>query len=200
MSAADLLREAQSLPPRDTLSEHRETIEVLRAKKYSWREIAEFLSERGVDTDHTKLFRFMKQGDSQMEEQFSVPQASRYVDVLNKLKKDGKGSQQQWDMLLHHYRAHNRSASYTELGNAVGYDGDTANMHYGKFGAMIGEALEMKFARLQKEDPNSPGFMSSAIGSGSHYKNADGMFQLVMHHELAKALGHLDWFSQEDAN
>jgi hypothetical protein len=191
-SASELLREARSIPARDTLTEHRETIEVLRTKKYSWREIAEFLSERGVDTDHTRLFRFMKGATKMVEEKLAIPTSAEYRKALNTLRNGGKLTQKQWDMLMFHYKeAHNRTASYTELGAAVGYDVDSAKREYGKLGRLIGEAIGMQFARLDKDNPDSDPFFSSAIGSGSHYKNDAGHFQLIMHHELAKALQEL---------
>jgi tagatose-1,6-bisphosphate aldolase non-catalytic subunit AgaZ/GatZ len=60
-SAAAILKDALRAESHESLAEHRETIEVLRGKDYSWRDIAQFLVERGVETDHTKIFRFMKQ-------------------------------------------------------------------------------------------------------------------------------------------
>lgn len=67
-SPAEIRDEARQARPRQSLGEHRETIEILRRKNYSWREIAQFLAERGVETDHTQIFRFMKQqGESRPE-------------------------------------------------------------------------------------------------------------------------------------
>ena len=57
MDSQQLLREALEAPIKVQLEDHREAVEALRAKGYSWREVADFLNERGVSTDHTRLYR-----------------------------------------------------------------------------------------------------------------------------------------------
>ena len=57
MDAEQLLQEALEAPVKVQLEDHRAAVEALRTKGYSWREIADFLSERGVNTDHTRLYR-----------------------------------------------------------------------------------------------------------------------------------------------
>lgn len=52
-----ILEAAKAMPPKDLLEGHKETVDTLRAKGYSWREIAAFLNLRGVDVDHSKLYR-----------------------------------------------------------------------------------------------------------------------------------------------
>ena len=88
-TAANMLRDAKRAPERETLAAHRETISTLRQKNYTWREIAEFFRERGMETDHSKLFRFMqRKGKLKMNtyENFFVPSAKDYARVLADLK------------------------------------------------------------------------------------------------------------------
>lgn len=59
MPMRDLLRDALAAPDKGNLERHRQAILELRRKNYSWREIADFLNERGVATDHTKVYRFI---------------------------------------------------------------------------------------------------------------------------------------------
>lgn len=191
-SPAAILQDAVRAESHESLAEHRKTIEVLRGKAYSWRDIAQFLAERGVETDHTKVFRFMKQrGQAAMTPKvLSVPSAQKYVEALESIK--DKIGEHQWKMLEYHFNAHNRTATFGELGRHVGYKNeDGANLHYGKLGAMLGEAAGMEFDTFEDGTP----FLSSAIGSGSHFQQKEtGHFQLIMHHELAKALDQLGWF------
>ena len=196
-SAGEILKDAERLDRRDSLKDHRATVELLRRKNYTWREIATFLNERGVETDHTKLFRFMK-GQTQMatleKERFTVPEARDYEEALRALSSANKLNDRHLAMLKYHFEARNRTASYRKIGEVVGYDHNTAKLQYGHVGKLIGEAIGMEFARLFSDDPNSDVFRSSAIGSGSHYVDDAGEFQLIMHHELAKALEKLGWF------
>ncbi len=199
-TADDILRDAERLERRDSLKDHRVTIELLRGKNYTWREIATFLKERGVETDHTKLFRFMKglgQGPmaTMEKERFTVPEARDYEEALRALSAADRLNEKHLAMLKCHFEARNRTASYRKIGEAVAYDHNTAKLQYGHVGKLIGEAIGMDFARLFSDDPNSEVFRSSAIGAGSHYVDDAGEFQLVMHHELAKALDKLGWFS-----
>jgi hypothetical protein len=54
------LEAARAAPTKQALEAHREAIELLRNKGYSWREIASFLNEHGVTTDHTAIYRLIK--------------------------------------------------------------------------------------------------------------------------------------------
>ena len=190
-TAADMLRDAKRIPSRETLAAHRETIATLRQKNYTWREIAEFFRERGMETDHSKLFRFMqRQGKPQMNtsEDFFVPNAKDYARVLAELKI----SEGQKKMLEFHYRSHNRTVNYTNLAKQVGAESHVvANSQYGKLGRALGEALAMNFAVAEARDEP---FYSSAIGIDNPYKAPKAEFELVMHHELAKAIQELGWF------
>jgi hypothetical protein len=189
---AEILREAKREPERQGLDAHREAINTLREKGFTWREVADFLRERGVDTDHTKLFRFMQRKEKSMNthQEFSVPPASKYAEALKGLKI----SDIQRDMLRAHYEAHNRTINYTDVAAAGGSDShSTANSHYGKLGRSLGEALNFNFIIAEKR--GKP-FYSSALGMDNPYKPEGEEYQLVMHHELAKAIEQLGWFKQ----
>ncbi len=189
---AEILREAKREPERQRLDTYREAISTLRDKGFTWREVADFLRERGVDTDHTKLFRFMQQKEKSMntQQEYAVPPASKYAEVLESLKI----SDIQRDMLRAHYEAHNRTITYTEVAAAGGSDShSTANRHYGKLGRALGEALKFNFIIAEKR--GIP-FYSSALGMDNPYKPEGTEYQLVMHHELAKAIHQLGWFKQ----
>ena len=52
-----LFREAEEEPDVRTLSAYVDSMRVLRNKGFSYREIADWLSERGVDVDHNAVYR-----------------------------------------------------------------------------------------------------------------------------------------------
>ena len=52
-----LFREAEQEPDFRTLSAYVDSIQTLRDKGFSYREIAHWLSERGVDVDHNAVYR-----------------------------------------------------------------------------------------------------------------------------------------------
>lgn len=52
-----LFREAEQEPDLQTLSAYVDSIRVLRDKGFSYREIAHWLSEHGVDVDHNAVYR-----------------------------------------------------------------------------------------------------------------------------------------------
>lgn len=66
-SPRELLERALEEPNLLDLSEHQETIRVLRAKGYSFREIADWLNGHGVETNHSAVYRVYKQGMSEAE-------------------------------------------------------------------------------------------------------------------------------------
>jgi hypothetical protein len=188
-----LLEEARQAPARTDLALYVEVIKALRDKKWSWREIAEFLKERGVDTDHTKLLRFMQKH----ENRWMVPPAEEYYQALRKLLAGGELKGPAMAMLRFLHGAHNRTATYTELAHAAGRAGTKvradrphvyANLEFGKLGKQLGEAVGMEFLPSSKRD--AP-FYSSSIGVGSSVTPEGAEFELVMHHELAKALDRL---------
>lgn len=200
-----VLNEALNAPQRGDLALYVDAIKALREKKWSWREIAEFLTGRGVETDHTKVLRFMQK----IENRWTVPAADDYHKAIAKLKEHGKLVGSQWEMLTFLYKAHNRTATYTELAHAAARAGAKvsgerphtyANLEFGKLGKRLGDAVGMSFLPSSRRD--SP-FYSSSIGVGSSVTPDGGEFELVMHHELAKALdrffANVDFISQGDA-
>ncbi len=54
---------AQEQPSKFGLEAYRDTMCELRRKGHSWRAIADFLVEKGVKTDHTRVYRLMMEGD-----------------------------------------------------------------------------------------------------------------------------------------
>ncbi|MCG2592990.1 hypothetical protein LZ009_09375 [Ramlibacter sp. XY19] len=188
-----LLEKARKAPARQDLAEHLETIKTLRDKKWSWREVAEFLKENGVDTDHTKLLRFMQK----QENRWSVPGSADYYEALKSLVAAGQLKSPSLAMLQFLYEAHNRTATYTELAHAAARAGvkvsedrphSYANREFGTLGKQLGLAVGMEFLPSSRRD--AP-FYSSSIGVGSSVTPEGGEFELVMHHELAKALDRL---------
>ena len=86
----------------------------------------------------------------------------------------------------------NRTVNYTDLAAQVGPESHVvANSQYGKLGRALGEALSINFAF--SEVRNEP-FYGSAIGTDNPYKTPKAEYELVMHHELAKAIQQLGWF------
>jgi|SRR5580658_1417704 hypothetical protein len=64
-----LLHEAMGEPDRRLLTEYGETIRVLRAdKRFTFREIAEWLKGRGIECDHNSVYREYTKGMSFQEE------------------------------------------------------------------------------------------------------------------------------------
>jgi len=192
MKLNSILEDAQLAPSKSSIEEHKEAILILRSKKFTWREIANFLIERGVQTDHTQVYRFITKIKTR-NQIMSFPNADDYKKALTEISI----TDAQKLMLKAHFKALNRSISFTQLAEAAGYDSHTAaNSQYGKLGHMLGDALNFDFYILTAEDGASnigDPFYSSAIGMGNAYKKDP--FELVMHHELAKALYRLGWFN-----
>jgi hypothetical protein len=190
MTERDLLRDALAAPDKGKLERHRPAILELRRKSYSWREIAEFLNERGVTTDHTKVFRFITKA-KHTGGIMKIPTAAEYKAALSTLKI----TPIQRKMLEGHYGAHNRTMTYREIAKAAGEEYDSnqvANSQYGGLGFALGSELNFPFTDL---DNSGKKFYSSAIGMGMpDAYSSSNEFQLVMHHELAKALDQLNWF------
>lgn len=191
MKPADLLKQAKAAPEKQSLAAHSEAVLVLRDKGYTWREIAQFLGERGISADHTSIFRLVsktKEKKTKMPTNTSIPvTAADYQKALSSIAI----SDQQRAMLKAHYHALNRSITYTELAKAANYaDYGAANLQYGQLGRSLGEAIGYEFDEFGAR----PGvkFYSSSIGMPNSYTSGD--FQLVMHHELAKAIQSLGWF------
>lgn len=189
MNSGNILNEAQLAPAKGGLEAHREAILLLRDKGYTWREIAEFLAQRGVQTDHTKIYRLINKTNSR-KKQMTIPNANAYQQALTQITITDK----QKSMLMAHFHAINRTVTYTELAVAGGDDNyGAANIQYGSLGRLLGEKLNFDFVDLDEKSGKK--FYSSSIGMGvpTAYKSTDE-FQLVMHHELAKAIEALGWF------
>ena len=123
-----------------------------------------------------------------MNDSMSIPPWDQYLAALDAIPM----TPNQKAMLLHHYNAHNRTVTYTQLAEAVGFkDYSAANLQYGLLANALGEELGFPFVHLKGEDGEK--FMSSAIGLGVHgeYKSSEH-FELMMHHELAKAIDKWD--------
>ena len=75
MTPEELTVAAQSAPPKVDLQDYREAVVALREKGYSWREVADFLNERGVATDHTRLYRLFGEKHNERKRE------SREVDI-----------------------------------------------------------------------------------------------------------------------
>lgn len=98
-------------------------------------------------------------------------------------------------MLKAHNEALNKSITFQELAKVAGYNDYTvANAQYGALGHLIGDAVNFKFqkSQIRKDDD----FYSSAIGMPNPYITDN--FNLVMYHELAKAIEQLNLFSDKD--
>ena len=67
MEQMNLLEEAMKQPKKVSLSEYKEAIGVLRDKGYTWRDIATFLNDRGVETDHTIIYKMMQRSKKMNE-------------------------------------------------------------------------------------------------------------------------------------
>lgn len=195
------LNDALSMPSKEDLSDHIETIAILRGKRSTWRDIAKFLSDRGLDVDHTKVYRFAianeekisrivsRRLDMSKSNQAVIPSANEYIDALNSINI----SEEQLKMLRAHYEAHNRSITYTQLANAAGFDSHiAANSRYGKLGKSLGEKLDFKFLKSKTRDSL---FYSSALGADNpNIPDDHEEYQIIMHHELSKALDKISWF------
>lgn len=184
MNANDILKEALEAPDQVDLQEHLGTISALREKNYSWREIADFLGARGVETDHTRLYRVYTKHQAAV---IRVPPAEEYAAALKKIKMTAA----QKAALRFHYEAPNRTVTFTELSQAAGYKTHNyANRFYGDLGAAIGKATGYEF-------PIAPArgkpFFSGAIGIDAP-KGPTGEYRFMMHHELAKAIAQAKIF------
>lgn len=120
----------------------------------------------------------------------TVPACEKYQEVLSRLDI----SDRQRQMLRAHFESRNRSITARALAAAAGFKGDyrAANLQYGLLGAALGKALGFQFEKFEDSDDD---FQSSAIGMPTQREYwAGDEFELLMHHELAKALEELRWF------
>lgn len=186
-NAEDLLRAALEAPEKDEtdLKELLGPISALRAKGYSWRDISVWFGERGVHVDHARLYRAFTR---HLSAAASVPSADQYAQAL----KTAKMNATQRAMLECHYKAPNRTVTYTQLAKAAGKDDyHVANKQYGNLGAAIGKYIGFEFPMAPHR--GKP-FYSGAIGIDAP-RSASNEYRLMMHHELAKAIEVLKLFT-----
>jgi len=112
--------EAERVQPKESLKDYRDAIEC-EAQELQLARDAQFLAERGVETDHTKLFRFMKQQERQ---KWKTPRSLsvRLPTNTRRLLRKSRCPRRSGNMLEFHYGAHNRTVTYTELAKAAGWD------------------------------------------------------------------------------
>ena len=95
MNVKEILTAAKAAPEKQHLEEYRESVEILRDKGFTWREIAEFLSERGVPTDHTRVYRmFGKSKEGGIRESREI-EVSRVTFVGERTK----GNKKTWNVM-----------------------------------------------------------------------------------------------------
>ena len=90
-----ILEAAKAATSKVRLEEHREAVEVLREKGFTWREIADFLNEQGVQTDHTRVYRMFGEKPKRRTETREI-EISRITYVGEKPTKKGGGK---WNIL-----------------------------------------------------------------------------------------------------
>ncbi len=181
MDPKKIISDAKAAKPKTPLSAYNEAISILRDKGFSWREIAVFLSERGVSTDHTKVYRYYKKQEATKGRKMDVISKDQYLEALKSIEMDAN----QKRMLMEHFNAPNRSITYSELADAPGYKTHGgANLQYGKLAKKIGDFVGFDY--IDSKVRQGKKFHGSAIGMQNPYTEGD--FQLVMHHELADAI------------
>jgi hypothetical protein len=184
----EILEAAKAAPHRNPLAEHRATIETLRQKKYSWREIADFLNGRGLETDHTAIYRLItplptkgikKMLPSEVFANIKIPTVQRYAELIATCTDTEK------KLLITHANAHNLTIEFPELAAAAGWKEHAGgvNLHYGKLSLKLEEALS--FRNL---DNKGQRFYFLPIGTLLNYRSENGAWMLMMHPNLAEAV------------
>ena len=175
-----IINDAKAAEPKEPLVAVAEVILTLRDKGYSWRDIASFLSERGVKTDHTKVYRYFKKNHAPKGKIMRFITKQEYLNAFDTVEL----SAAQKKALVDHFNALNRSIAFTDLGGASGHkDHRGMNGLYGKLGKKIGIAAGFEFADYDKI-PGKPLHLS-ALGFWNPYSEEN---ELVMYHELSKAI------------
>lgn len=185
-SPEDILAAALDAPTkdRDVVNDHLGTIATLKQKGYSWRDMQAFLAEQGVDIDHARLYRAWTRHQAAV---INVPPAAEYAKALKTLKMNAR----QRAMLECHYRALNRTVTYTELAHAAGKtDYRVANVDYGTLGQELGRKIGFEFPMAASR---AKPFYSGSLGVDAP-RGPSNEYRLMMHHELAKAIAELGWF------
>jgi hypothetical protein len=187
MNSDNLLRAALEAPQigETDLQELLGPTNALRAKGYSWRDISAWFAERDVHVDHARLYRAFTR---HLSAAASVPSADQYAQALEVVKMNAM----QRAMLEHHFKAPNRTVTYTQLAKSAGKDDyQVANKQYGNLGAAIGKHIGFEFPMAPRR--GKP-FYSGAIGIDAP-RSASNEYRLMMHHELAKAIEALHLFA-----
>ena len=183
---SQLLKDAESYNVnKANLDVYKEVIAKLRSKGASWREIAKFLSDKaGITVEHTKIARTALSWGLETHFAKDLPSSDEYIKALRlmTLSNDEK------IMLYFHFNQHNRTVTYSELSNCLGYDSyQYANKVYGGFSKKLCEELNFKALPSASGRP----FYGSVVGMKYAYSGPKDEFQLVMHHELSKAIEEL---------
>lgn len=90
MNSDKILADAKAAPSKVRLEEYREAVQELRKKGFSWREIADFLTERGVSTDHTRVYRTFGQPTNQRRTESRQVEISRITYLGERMTKRKK--------------------------------------------------------------------------------------------------------------
>jgi len=90
MNSDKILADAKAAPSKVRLEEYREAVQELRKKGFSWRDIADFLTERGVSTDHTRVYRTFGQPKDQKRTESRPVEISRITYLGERMTKRKK--------------------------------------------------------------------------------------------------------------
>ena len=77
MNPKEILAAAKAATPKTRIEDYRETVMTLREKGFTWRDIADFLRERGVVTDHTRIYRTFGKPSKQRHKETKAIQISK---------------------------------------------------------------------------------------------------------------------------
>lgn len=184
-----IINDADAAEPKEPLVAVAGVISTLRDKGYSWRDIASFLNERGVKTDHTRVYRFHKKSELNKGKNMSYMTKKEYLDSFI----DIKITPAQKRILVQHYNALNCSASFEDLSGALGYSSlDELNLKYGLLAKAIGRSAGFEFEDYEAI-PGKELFLS-AVG---RWTGSEKGSRFAMHSELVKAIAE-SGFLQEN--
>ena len=94
MNHEKILADAKAAPSKVILEEYREAVQELRQKGFTWREIADFLTERGVAIDHTRVYRMFEQQKKQRRTEsrpVNIYRITYLGEQMTRKKKDMEG-------------------------------------------------------------------------------------------------------------
>lgn len=90
MNHNEIIAAAKAAPAKVQLEDYYDAVRILRDKGFTWREIAEFLTERGVPTDHTRVYRLFgerKSGRRTISKAVEISRATFVGEKLTRKKK-----------------------------------------------------------------------------------------------------------------